>query len=764
MTILDSRPEAALDSQPEAHFCGPVSADLELTGQTPDTWPPPGSEVVDVEDLYARLADRGMTYGPSFRLLRAAWRRGDEVFAEVAIDDAQVSAERMTVHPALLDAALHAASIPFLERGGDHAWLPFAWQGVRVHATGVSAMRIRIGSDGDDSSTVSLSAADHAPVLCARSLMVRPISREQLRGSTATGSLLRPVWAPVAEVPSRSVTGETWALLGTDHLGAAEAAAAAGHPLEHYASLHALDAALRRGATAPSVVLVCSGRGSGAQTGAAAAVDVRAEALRGLIMVQEWLSDERLESTRLVFVTEGAQVASQGDGPVSLAAAAVWGLVRSSQAEQPGRFGLLDMDVVAGAGRALVTAVTALTDPDAPLPQLAVRDKVLLQLRAQRVRADEAPASAPHRIDPDSTVVMTGGTGALGRVLARHLVKAHGVRHLRLLSRSGPSARGAAELVAELAELGAATQVSACDVADPVALARVLADIDIDHPVRTIVHAAGVTDDGAVGTLTPRRVDRVFRAKVDAALALHEASLGLPGCDLILFSSVSGQVGGAGQANYAAANTFVDALASYRQAAGQRAISLAWGLWDEAGMGEKLAAADLARMERAAISALRVSDGLALFDAALGRPEAVLIPIQLHDPALRAHSPQIPDLLRDLCPPRSPDQTSPSQRDVAADPALLRRTLAELAEDERKVALEQLIRMEVAQVLALPGADDVDPSAEFSSIGFDSLTTVDLNRRLAAMTGLRLPATLLFDHRTPAVLTGHLCRLFDQAG
>lgn len=253
-----------------------------------------------------------------------------------------------------------------------------------------------------------------------------------------------------------------------------------------------------------------------------------------------------------------------------------------------------------------------------------------------------------------------------------------------------------------------------------------------------------------------------MRPKVDASLALHRVSRSLPDCELILFSSVSGIVGGAGQANYAAANTFVDALAQHRRAAGLHAVSLAWGLWDEAGMGERLNAADLKRMERAGISALRVSDGLALFDAALARDDAVLVPIQLYEPALRDHSPQIPDVLRDLCPPRQEDRTRPTRRPDHVDPAELRRSVAELPEAERTGAVVQLIRTEVAGVLALPGPEAVQAGAEFSAIGFDSLTTVDLNRRLAALTGLRLPATLLFDYRTPADLAAHLLRLTSQ--
>ncbi|MFE5300458.1 type I polyketide synthase [Streptomyces sp. NPDC056632] len=759
MTVLEPRPGDIVPSGTSAtgHRCahpghGTEPADAAPTA-APRPWPPADSEPVDIPDLYERLTARGMDYGPAFRLLRAAWRHGTEVYAEVPLDAPAPPATGLLMHPALLDAALHAASIPFLDRDDDATYLPFAWRGVRVHRPGATALRIRITPTEGDDLALTATDTDDRPVLCARSLLVRPVSREQLRGNGASGVLLRPEWRPLAELPARPAADEPWAFLGTDHLGITGELKATGKPFEYYSSLPTMDTALRRGAPVPSVVLVSCADGTDD------ADDARAEAQRCLALVQEWLTDDRLADSRLVFVTQQAQSCEPGENITSLAASVVWGLVRSSQAEQPGRFALVDIDEADGSRRALVSAVSALTGPDAVHPQLAVRHGSLLRLRLQRSRPDDT--ARPRRTArAHGTVVLTGGTGALGSVLARHLVERHHVERLLLLSRSGPDAPAARRLVAELGALGAHATVAACDVADASALTQVLADLPAEHPVTTLIHAAGVTDDGAVGTLTPHRLARVMRPKVDAALALHQVCQTLPDtCELVLFSSVSGIVGGAGQANYAAANTFVDALAQHRRSQGLHAVSLAWGLWDEAGMGEQLAAADLKRMERAGISALRVSDGLALFDAALGRDDAVLVPVQLHEPALRDHSPQIPDVFRDLCPPRRHDPARPTRQTTRADATELRRTLAGLPEADRTEALQQLIRTEVAGVLALTGPDAVEPGAEFSAIGFDSLTTVDLNRRLAALTGLRLPATLLFDHRTPAALAAHLLRL-----
>ncbi|MFG2577366.1 type I polyketide synthase [Streptomyces sp. NPDC048481] len=756
-TLLGATPTTATPST--GHRCphgGHGTGPAATPAAAPRAWPPAGSEPVDIPELYDRLTARGMDYGPAFRLLHAAWRHGPEIYAEVPLDGPAPPATGLLMHPALLDAALHAASIPFLDRDDDATYLPFAWQGVRVHRPGATALRIRITPTDGDNLTLTATDTDDRPVLCARSLMVRPVSLEQLRGTGASGALLRPDWQPLADVPARPAADEPWAFLGTDHLGITGELKATGKSFENYSSFPALDTALRRGAPVPSVVLVsCADGGEDAD-------EARAQAQRCLVLVQEWLTDDRLADSRLVFVTQQAQSCEPGESITSLAASVVWGLVRSSQTEQPGRFALVDIDEADGSRRALVSAVSALTGPDAAHAQLAVRRGSLLRLRLQRSRPDAA--TRPRRTErAHGTVVLTGGTGALGSVLARHLAERHRVSRLLLLSRSGPDTPAASRLVTELRELGAHATVTACDVADPEALGRALADLPPEHPPTTLIHAAGVTDDGAVGTMTPRRLARVMRPKIDAALALHQVAQTLPDdCELVLFSSVSGIVGGAGQANYAAANTFVDALALHRRSHGRHAVSLAWGLWDEAGMGERLAAADLKRMERAGLSALRVSDGLALFDAALGRDDAVLVPVQLHEPALRDHSPQIPDVLRDLCPPKRHDPARSARQTTPADADELRRTLAELPEADRTHALQQLIRTEVAEVLACTGPDAVAPDAEFSAIGFDSLTTVDLNRRLAALTGLRLPATLLFDYRTPAALAVHLLRLTQQ--
>ncbi|WP_460850087.1 type I polyketide synthase, partial [Phytohabitans suffuscus] len=319
---------------------------------------------------------------------------------------------------------------------------------------------------------------------------------------------------------------------------------------------------------------------------------------------------------------------------------------------------------------------------------------------------------------------VTGGTGGLGAVVARHLVAVHGVRRLVLVSRSG----GGEGLVAEL---DAEVSVVACDVADREALAGLLERF----AVTAVVHAAGVLDDGVVGSLTPERFETVLRPKVDAAWFLHELARGLDA--FVLFSSAAGVFGGAGQANYAAGNAFLDGLAAYRRAQGLPAVSLAWGPWvAEAGMS-----ADAELMARAGMPPISPEQGVALLDAALATGEPVVAPVRLDLPAIRAAG-EIPPILRGLI--RTPVRRAQAS---AASRGLAQR-LAGLDQAERRDTVLNLVRGQVAAVLGHAGAERIDPAKAFQELGFDSLTSVELRNRLGTATGLRLPATLVFDYPT----------------
>jgi acyl transferase domain-containing protein/NADPH:quinone reductase-like Zn-dependent oxidoreductase/NADP-dependent 3-hydroxy acid dehydrogenase YdfG len=357
--------------------------------------------------------------------------------------------------------------------------------------------------------------------------------------------------------------------------------------------------------------------------------------------------------------------------------------------------------------------------------------------------------TVPGGIDPMGTVLVTGGTGTLGAELARHLVADHGVRHLVLAGRRGAAAPGAPELADELAGLGARVTLRACDVADRQALADLLAGVPAEHPLTAVVHAAGVLDDAIVTALTKEHLDRVLTPKADAAWHLSELTEGLDLAAFVMFGSVAGTIGTSGQANYAAANAYLDGLARHRRARGLPATTLAWGLWDQAsGLTGHLGDTDRLRMRRAGIAPMPTDEGLALFDAALRLDHPGLVPARLDLAGLAAG--ETPPLFLGLVKAPVRRAAQPVDHGSLAD------RLAGLTEPERAAALLDLVRGHAAAILGRGSAADLDASRAFKEFGFDSLTAVELRNRLGKATGLRLPPTLIFDHPTPTQLARHL--------
>ena len=345
------------------------------------------------------------------------------------------------------------------------------------------------------------------------------------------------------------------------------------------------------------------------------------------------------------------------------------------------------------------------------------------------------------------TVLITGGTGMAGGLLARHVVNRYGVRHLVLASRRGEAADGVAELVADLEQAGAQVQVVACDVADRAAVARLLQDVPERYPLAGVIHAAGVLDDAVIASLTDERIDTVLRAKVDAAWNLHELTQHLNLSAFVVFSSMAGIVGAPGQGNYAAANSFLDGLAAYRRST-RIAVACRWpgGSGNkQSTMTQHLGDRDKARLSRVGLAPMSSRQALELFDAAMLTDHPVVVATRLDQRALAAHGDALPPLLSRLA-------ARPARRVIAATDTTTVSNDGPTGAAGRPVAraatreLVELVCSNAATVLGHSSTADIVADREFQELGFDSLTAVELRNRLKSATGLTLSPTLIFDY------------------
>jgi acyl transferase domain-containing protein/NAD(P)-dependent dehydrogenase (short-subunit alcohol dehydrogenase family) len=1045
----------------------PDAAAPRAAGALSRQWPPAGSVPVDISHLYRTHADRGHTYGPAFRCLQAVWRHNDDFFAEARLPG-EHHAACFAIHPALLDAVTHAASLACQTPGsGPEALAACSWAGISLRAGKAASIRIRLRGIGGDAFQVLITDPLDSPVASVDSVSLHPVPAAKLTPARPVGpdDLFGVGWSAPSAAASGDVADGCWAIVGPDATTLGIALQSVGISAESYPDLSALETALDADAFPPPVVLLPCMPSDGGPTADAA----HSAAKRTLVDLQRWLAAERLAASRLVVLTSGAVVVGNGDDVSCLPAAAVWGLARTAQTENPGQIILLDLDdrrasrcavpvalatgepqiairdgvikvprltyadsgmlvpptdpawhlditaqgtldglilvphpvamrplgpgqvriavraaglnfrdVLIALGRYPATALgleiagvvtetgagvtsvapgdrvmgivpasigpiavadhrcvikmpagwsfaqsaaaptayvtaylalrsladvqpgdrvlihaaaggvgmaalqlarswkaevyaTASSDKWAVLEQQGVpRDRIAssrtldfeqgfgsgadglsmdivlnclagefidasMRLLAeggrfielgrtdtrsvQQVNADHPginyhpldltgvsadriqeiltdlrdlfesgelsslPVTAwdvrnapeafrcmrearhtgkvvltvPAHPDPEGTILITGGTGALGALLARHLVARHDARHLLLASRRDAEAAGAAQLADDLTGLGAEVTFATCDVADRGAVADLLASIPARHPLTCVVHAAGILDDCVLTSMTPQRLDAVLRPKVDAAWHLHELTQDLDLSDFIVFSSTVGTFGNRGQANYAAANAFLDALASFRRRRGLPATSLAWGPWTVAtGMTGHLSETDRARSSaREAMLLLGTDDALALFDRARRTPQAVVVPTRLDAAILGAQirDGQAHPLLADLVP--GARRSAGTAAEQPGEDRLTRR-LSGLSPAERDQAMLDLVRASAAIVLAHPTPDVIDTDRTFRDLGFDSLSALELRNRLGTVTSLRLPPTLVFEHRTPADLAAKL--------
>uniref|UniRef100_UPI00068F0193 type I polyketide synthase n=1 Tax=Sciscionella sediminilitoris TaxID=1445613 RepID=UPI00068F0193 len=900
---VHTRPVDALAGEPwTAHASGLLGSAETHPVAGDGAWPPPGSEALEISELYTELAQAGLHYGPAFRGLRAAWRIGEDVCAELELPAAlHQDAARFGLHPALLDAALHA--IGLLPSADPHATrLPFQWRDVVLHAVGATAARVRVSAAGTDTVRVQLTDAAGAPVLTVGSLALREITEP---GPSSSADLYRLDWVPIANEPAPVpqvrvlsavpdgadtpvVTHELLTrVLASLHAELADAEPAA--PLvvrtqnavavsaaddvdpaaaavwglvrsaqsENPGRLVLLDAeesevetalavfgeetqlAVRHGvvhaarlcAVAPSAALEprsvriavraadtgssrtalgtdpdrigWAAAGVVAETGSAVTDLSPGDPVMGLVrggfgplirtdrellarVPQGW-TFEQAATAPLAFLSAyhalidlaelGAgesvliHTAAGGAGTAAARLAEHFGAEVRDTGDERGAdvvLGEPPEEITGAAGRLLphggrlVEMRKAETGPDSgPDGQdSGVTDRTADVLDAGRDRITRiweelsalfeagvlTPLPTVPRHPGGGTVLITGGTGELGGMLARHLVSRHGITDLVLTSRRGPDAPGAAELATELTGLGATVRIEPCDAADRGALAAVL---DRIPDLTGVIHAAGVLDDGLLTGLTTERLLNVLRPKVDAAWNLHELTRDRALTMFALFSSAAGVLGAPGQANYAAANTFLDGLAQHRRALGLPATSLAFGLWAE-GMGDS---ADSDRIGRNGVGSFTPAEGLELFDRAIGLTEPVPVPVKLDLAGLRTEPGPIPPLLRGLVR-GSARRAAPA---AAAAPAEgLKRRLAGLSGPDAEQVLLGVVRGQAAAALGHAGPDAIEPDRAFTELGFDSLTAVELRNGLDAATGLRLPATLVFDYPTPNALAAFL--------
>ncbi|MEU3391565.1 SDR family NAD(P)-dependent oxidoreductase [Streptomyces albidoflavus] len=772
----------------------PLEADVSVVA---------GTVELPAEGLYTDLLDLGYGYGEAFQGVRSGAHEGDWAHSRIVLPEAaRVNHRGFAIHPALVDAALHAAVRCGLlgEAAAGNISVPFIFSGVRigqdpekVAADQCYAVARRVAPDAI---TLTLADDDGRLLLSVDRMVVRGLALPGAAPDLDAAALYAMAWY---EVPGTEGTDGTSGTNGT-HTEEYRLCVVAGDdgPLAQ-----ALRETARGGiavATLDEAMMVVKGLSGTWQVVLAAPTElepvdeqVHSTTSWALEAMQRWLRAPDLEGRVLLTCVTRDAIAVPGDEAFDLGSSALWGMVRSAQTEHPGQFRIVDVSTGDLSRPRLIEAALKRTDA-----QLAVRAGRIL--RPQLTPHEGAGADLPEL--GDGAIVITGGTGTIGRELARHLVTRWGTRSLALLSRSGDGAPGIDPFRGELTALGAEVRVFRTDVSDAQDVSSALAQVRAERPIIGVVHAAGVLDDSLVSNMTPQQLHRVLRSKVDSVVNLDAATTDDELRFFTLFSSLYGVLGGPGQANYAGANAFLDQFAHWRRSQGRPANAVAWGLWAQAtGMTGHLGEGDLLRLRRNGVAPFEVREGLALFDSALGSDPAALVGARLAVPeepgaegsyegpfllgglaALRGTGTAAPVApLRHMSKPNKsstpPASPASSPRSAASTPApataagndtkeasdvLALLTSGDASDDQRVVGLLTLVRECVGELLGLaPGK--VDAQRSFYEMGFDSLTSMELRVRLGRKLGTRLGATVVFDFPTPEALAQHVVQQFAPA-
>ncbi|PXX71479.1 acyl transferase domain-containing protein [Nocardia tenerifensis] len=667
------------------HAVGALAGDSARTAPAMVEWPSGGAQSVGVDEVHDSVP--GNHYGPALRCLRTVLRQGDDLFAELALPDSADAS--FDIHPALLESAVQLARFAT----GGTASMPASWSGIARHSGGVvSRVRVRPAAEHG----VAVAFADDAGrvVLSVESLRLREMTAADLSIGTAPDRLFRLEWVPA---PSAFPTTEVVAVLGSGISGLA---------LPIYPDLEAVIEASPR----PEYLLYQAVPGD----------DHRSLLSAALSTVRSWLAEDRLAETKLVVVTWYATAVL-----VDPDQASVWGLVRAAQTEHPDRIILLDTDdtlTSAGLADALGTGESEIA------------------LRAGTIRVPRL-VPTPLGGEPVSlaigTVLIAEGTHGAGAALARHAASAYGARRLLLTGPANP------ELTAELTALGVETRSMDCDLANRDDVAALVASVPADHPVTAVLHNATGTDNAMFETMSQAQLDAVLRPQIDGALNLQDCLRDAPLTRFVLLGSSTGLLHAMGQANRAAASTFLHAFAEHRRSLGLPATAILLGPWEPLADPESTR-----RITQLGTPVLTTDDGLRLIDAALTVEQPAVVALGLDHAVLRAATDELPPVLRAIV-------RVPIRARHTGD-AELRQRLADLASPERLRVLLDLVRAEVAAVLGHPSAAAIEPDRAFQELGFDSLAAVELRKRLGRTAGLKLPAALVFDYPTARATAEYL--------